>query len=67
MHNSCYCFLFQLSVKIMSINNHMPEFLQHAYKVDIGENSPIGGEITKLEAFDRDQDKNLLYTIHNRY
>ncbi|KAG8191614.1 hypothetical protein JTE90_018546 [Oedothorax gibbosus] len=54
-----------LSVKIMSINNHMPEFLQHAYKVDIGENSPIDTEIIRLEAFDRDQDKRLLYTIHN--
>lgn len=50
----------------MSINNHMPEFLQHVYKVDIGENSPVDTEIMKLEAFDRDQDKRLLYTIHNR-
>lgn len=51
----------------MSINNYMPEFLEHTYKVEISENSPVDSEILKLEAFDRDQDKRLLYTIHNRY
>ncbi|GIX90246.1 fat-like cadherin-related tumor suppressor homolog [Caerostris extrusa] len=54
-----------LCIKVMSINNHMPEFLEHTYKVDIAENSPVDTEILKLEAFDRDQDKRLLYTIHN--
>ncbi|XP_042896565.1 fat-like cadherin-related tumor suppressor homolog isoform X3 [Parasteatoda tepidariorum] len=54
-----------LSIKVMSINNYMPEFLEHTYKVQIAENSPVDTEILKLEAFDRDQDKRLLYTIHN--
>ncbi|KAF8791564.1 Fat-like cadherin-related tumor suppressor [Argiope bruennichi] len=54
-----------LCIKVMSINNYMPEFLEHTYKVEIAENSPVDTEILKLEAFDRDQDKRLLYTIHN--
>ncbi|XP_054721928.1 LOW QUALITY PROTEIN: fat-like cadherin-related tumor suppressor homolog [Uloborus diversus] len=60
-----YTVFTHLAVKVMSINNYMPEFLEHTYKVEIGENSPVDTEILKLEAFDRDQDKRLLYTIHN--
>ncbi|XP_035227160.1 fat-like cadherin-related tumor suppressor homolog isoform X3 [Stegodyphus dumicola] len=60
-----YTVFSYLCIKVMSINNYMPEFLEHTYKVEIPENSPVDTEILKLEAFDRDQDKRLLYTIHN--
>lgn len=58
-----FCFLIQVHINVIDINDNSPLFLSTTYKTTIGENTPIGLSILKVSAVDKDEDNRLFYTI----
>uniref|UniRef100_A0A1Y1MVJ3 Fat-like cadherin-related tumor suppressor homolog n=1 Tax=Photinus pyralis TaxID=7054 RepID=A0A1Y1MVJ3_PHOPY len=53
----------QLEVTVSDINDHRPEFSESFYKVEISEAVPVGTEILRLKASDRDESSKLVYEM----
>lgn len=58
------CFVSQLFVTVIDINDHRPIFSQKIYTVEISENVDKGTEILRLMATDEDEDKKVFYSLH---
>ena len=58
------CFVLQLYVTVIDINDHRPNFSQKIYTVEISENVDKGTEILRLMATDEDEDKKVFYSLH---
>lgn len=58
------CFVSQLYVTVIDINDHRPSFSQKIYTVEISENVDKGTEILRLMATDEDEDKKVFYSLH---
>lgn len=58
------CFVLQLFVTVIDINDHRPNFSQKIYTVEISENVDKGTEILRLMATDEDEDKKVFYSLH---
>lgn len=54
----------QLYISVIDINDHRPEFTDSVYRVDISEHVEEGTELLQLHATDRDEDKQLFYSLH---
>jgi len=50
---------------VLDISDNSPVFDQSTYTVNVAENAPAGSEVVVLRATDRDEDKQLFYTIHS--
>ncbi|VEN38816.1 unnamed protein product, partial [Callosobruchus maculatus] len=55
----------QLSISVLDINDHRPEFSESSYKVEISEAVPLYTEVLKLKAVDRDDNGKLIYSFHS--
>lgn len=64
MTDTVYTVFTQLNVTVIDINDHRPTFLESLYKVEISEAVPVGTEITRLKATDKDNDGKLIYSLH---
>jgi hypothetical protein len=62
-----------INIRIIDINDHHPQFVDHQHHIDIAENVFIDNQIIKLDAVDRDTDANcaLIFRIesgnHDQY
>lgn len=54
----------QLYISVIDINDHRPEFTDSVYRIDISEHVEDGTEVLQLHATDRDEDKQLFYSLH---
>lgn len=54
----------QLNVTVIDINDHRPEFSQQLYRVEISESVPVGTEILRLQAVDKDSDGKVIFSLH---
>lgn len=54
----------QLYISVIDINDHRPEFTDSVYRIDISEHVEYGTEVLQLHATDRDEDKQLFYSLH---
>lgn len=54
----------QLYISVIDINDHRPEFTDSVYRIKISEHVEDGTEVLQLHATDRDEDKQLFYSLH---
>ncbi|KAE8613829.1 hypothetical protein XENTR_v10007885 [Xenopus tropicalis] len=53
----------QVYIDVVPFNCHRPEFLESHYEVQVFEDVPLGDDILKISATDKDSGNKLIYTI----
>ena len=56
--------MFQLTVIVLDVNEHRPEFSQQVYIANISENAAVNTELVDILAADIDEDSKVVYSIH---
>ncbi|XP_077182634.1 protocadherin Fat 2 isoform X2 [Paroedura picta] len=53
----------QAYIRVIDINQHRPQFLEHYYEATVPEDAPPGTEVIWVSATDDDRGKGLIYTL----
>lgn len=57
--------MLQLTVIVLDVNEHRPEFSHSVYIVNVSESTPVNVEIMNITATDTDEDSKIMYSIHS--
>lgn len=49
-----------MSILVEDVNDHSPEFLMSDYRAQVMENAPVGTQVTRVSAIDKDAGINAL-------